>query len=159
MIMWFMLLRNAFKLFVMRWRYIYWYGAKGEVLTDAVMNQLIAAYPEFYGKYTPEQMTAYKNQARGKLGLDCSGFITLISGIFGASFQIWDKCVNKTDVVHCTAGSFLYKKGHCGLDIGYGYCMHIGIMGETITISKIQDVGFTDAGQLPNYNYEGALNV
>ena len=154
----YMLLRAAFRLFVNRFSWVYWYGAKGEILTDDVMNQLIEAYPEFFGKYSREQLDYYKNISRGKYGVDCSGFITLISGIFGYTGAIWEKCVDKTDVVHGKAGYYLYKVGHCGIDIGYGFCMHIGTMGETFTISKIQDVGFTDSGALPNYNYEKAVN-
>lgn len=154
----YMLLRAAFALFVKRWRYIYWYGAKGELLTDPVMNQLIETYPEFFGRFSEDQLNEYKRISRGKIGVDCSGFITLISGIFGNTAMIWERCVNKTTPREGKAGSYLYRVGHCAIDIGYGYCMEIGAMGETFTISKISDRDFVVSGELPNYDYGKAVN-
>lgn len=154
----YMLLRAAFKLFVRRWEWIYFYGAKGELMTDAVMNQLIEAYPGFYGKYSPEQLEYFKTVSRGKYGVDCSGFITLISGIYGNSAMIWEKCTDKTDIVNGKAGYFLYKPNHCAVDIGYGFGMDIGTMGESFQIFKLQDRGFIGSGALPGYNYEKAVN-
>ena len=154
----YMLLRAAFKLYVMRWRYIYFYGAKGELLTEPVMNQLIEAYPEFYGKFSLAELEEIKRVSRGKIGVDCSGFITLISGIYGSSAMLWDKCVDKTTPKEGKAGYMLYKKGHVGIDIGYGYLMEIGTIKETFTISKISDRDFTGSGALPNYDYRKAVN-
>lgn len=158
----FILLRTAFKLYVNRDKYIYFYGAKGETLTDGIMNAFIEAYPSYYKRFTKEELAKFKNQARGKIGLDCSGFITAISGIYGNSAMIYEACPKKTTVANGKAGSFLFKRGdgvnHCGLDIGYGYCMHIGSMGKTIEIAKIQAVGFTMSGELPEYDYSGATN-
>ncbi len=154
----YMLLRNAFKLYVNRFRYIYFYGAKGELMTEPVMNQLIESYPEFYGKYSPEQIAEIKEKARGKIGLDCSGFITQISGIYGNTAMLWEKCVNKTTPREGVAGSMLYKKGHVGIDIGYGYEMEIGRVNETFEINKISERDFVSSGQLPYYDYGKAVN-
>lgn len=154
----YMLLRAAFKLYVNRYRYIYFYGAKGELMTDPVMNQLIETYPEFYGKYSPEEIEEIKKNARGKIGVDCSGFITLISGIYGSSAMLWEKCTDKTTPRDGKAGYMLYKKGHVGIDIGYGYEMEIGRVNCTFEINKISDRDFVSSGALPNYDYGKAVN-
>lgn len=154
----YMLLRAAFKLYVHRWRYVYFYGAKGELLTEPVMNQLIEAYPGFYSKYSPDEIAEIKNVSRGRIGVDCSGFITLISGLYGNSSQLWEKCVNKTTPKEGKAGAMLYRPGHVAIDIGYGYEMEIGTPKSTFEINKISDRDFISSGELPGYNYERAVN-
>lgn len=159
----FILLRTAFLLFVNRKNYIYFYGAKGEKLDTQSMDALIKAYPGYYSRFSTEQLNEFKRLSWGKIGFDCSGFITAISGIFGSSAQIWEKCVKKTSVANGKAGSYLFKQGdgmnHCGIDIGYGYCMHCPGMGRTLEIAKIQAVGFTMSGELPGYDYSLSTNV
>lgn len=152
------LLRNAFQLYVNRWRYVYFYGAKGELMTEPVMNQLIETYPEFWAKYSPEEIADIKNVSRGRIGLDCSGFITMISGIYGNSAMLFDKCVDKTTPRDGKAGYMLYKPNHVSIDIGYGYCMEIGTPKETFIISKISDRDFIASGALPDYDYRKAGN-
>ena len=154
----YMLLRAALKLYVNRFRYIYFYGAKGELMTEPVMNQLIETYPEFYGKFSPDEITEIKNNARGKIGIDCSGFITLISGIYGNSAMLWDKCTDKTTPRDGKAGYMLYKSNHCGIDIGYGFLLEIGRVNSTIELNKISDRDFVGSGALPYYDYTKAVN-
>lgn len=152
------ILRKAFKLYCDRFGYAYFYGAKGEVLTEKRMNELIATYPEYFSRFSPQALEEIKRYSKGKKGIDCSGFLTLITGIFGSSAQLFDCTVDKTTVTDGKAGYMLYKIGHCGVDIGYGYCMHIGSAGNTIEIAKIQSVGFTNSGAFPGYDYSEANN-
>lgn len=152
----YMILRNAFKMYVDRYKYAYFYGAKGEKLTEKKMNEFIARYPEYYGRFSEQALEEIKRYSRDKIGYDCSGFITAISGIEGYSAKLYEKTVHKTSVEAGKAGYLLYKSGHVGIDIGYGYCMHIGSAGSTIEIAKIQSVGFTRSGALPNYDYSEA---
>lgn len=152
----YMILRNAFKMYVNRFRYAYFYGAKGEVLTEKRMNELILGYPEYYSRFSAQALEEIKRYSRGKIGYDCSGFLTAITGIPGYSASLYEQTTDKTTVEKGKAGYMLYKKGHCGVDIGYGYCMHIGSSGNTIEIAKIQSVGFTNSGAFPNYDYSEA---
>lgn len=155
----YMLLRNAFKVYCVRWRYAYFYGAKNELLTEQRMNELINIYwTEHFNRYSENELKEIKDFSRNKIGLDCSGFITLISNISGSSAMLFEACPYKTSVSNGKAGSLLYKKSHCGIDIGYGYCMHMPIENHTIEIAKIQDIGFTDSGELPDYDYSEANN-
>ena len=72
--------------------------------------------------------------------------------------MLYEETVDKTSVQNGKAGYMLYKTGHCGVDIGYGYTMHIGSCGSTFEIAKIQDVGFTNSGAFPGYDYSKANN-
>lgn len=152
------ILKNAFNLYVNRFRYAYFYGAKGEILTDKRMTELIKAYPNYYERFSEQALEEIKRYSRGKIGLDCSGFLSMISGVSGNSASLFKKTENKTTPANGKAGYLLYKKGHCGVDIGYGYCMHIGTSGNTIEIAKIKSVGWTDSGAFPGYDYSEAKN-
>jgi len=152
------ILRKAFRFYVDRNRYAYFYGAKGERLTVATMDALIKAYPSYYGRFSPQALEEIKRYSQNKIGYDCSGFLTAITGITGNSAMLYEKTVDKTTVEQGKAGYMLYKKGHCGLDIGYGYCMHIGTSGSTFEIAKIQTIGFDRSGAFPNYDYSEANN-
>ena len=155
----YMILRKAFKMDVNRFRYAYFFGAKGEILTEKKMDELIAIYwNEYYSRFSPQTLEEIKRYSKGKIGIDCSGFLTKITGLYGSSSMLYDATVDKTSVENGKAGYMLYKQGHCGVDIGYGYCMHIGSSGSTIEIAKIQDVGFTNSGAFPDYDYSKANN-
>lgn len=89
----------------------YLYGAKGEVITDELINRLAAENPRIY-------TNTYINKARklkGCLGLDCSGLIykTGVCDIIGS----WDmqhrfKNVSISDV---KPGYIVYKRGHVAI--------------------------------------------
>lgn len=150
------LLKAAFSMYVNRFRYAYFYGAKGETLTDKRMTELIKTYPNYYGRLSEQAIEEIKRYSRGKIGLDCSGFITAISGVTGDSASLYKKTEDKTTPAKGKAGYLLFKKGHVGIDIGYGYCMHIGTAGATFEIASIKSVGWTDSGALPGYDYAEA---
>lgn len=155
----YMLLRNAYKVYVQRENYAYFYGAKNVVLTDSVMRDLVSAYwDEHFSRYDNKQLEVISNYSRGKIGLDCSGLITLISGIYGSSGQLFDACTKKTSIVDGKAGSLVWRPGHVGIDIGYGYCMHIPSEMHTLEIAKLQTIGFEKSGELPGYDYSEAIN-
>ena len=155
----YMILRRAFKMYVERDRYAYFYGAKGEKLTETVMNNLIERYyNEYWSRFSVQALEEIKRFSKNRIGYDCSGFITAITGIPGYTASLYANTVNKTSVTDSKAGALLYKPGHVGLDIGYGYTMHIGSAGNTIEIAKIQSVGFTKAGEFKGYDYSEANN-
>ena len=153
----YMVLRRAFKMYVERDRYAYFYGAKGEKLTEKRMEELIQQYwNEYYSRFSVQALEEIKRFSKNRIGYDCSGFITAITGIPGYSASLYANTVHKTSVTESKAGALLYKPGHVGIDIGYGYAMHIGSSGATIEIAKIQTVGFTKAGEFKGYDYSEA---
>ena len=152
------ILRKAYALYVERDNIAYFYGAKGQVLTDKVMDALIAAEPKHFSKYTEAELKKIKSFSRGKIGYDCSGFVGACVGCQEWSGGLWSHCYNKTTVSNGKAGCILYKQGHVGLDIGYGYAMDIPTEGKTIRIFRNNTTGFIGAGEYRGFDYSEANN-
>ena len=87
-------IKKALYMYVHRNEYAYFYGAKGEVLTENYMDMLIRMYPNHFKQYTPAQLRQIKNYSIGKIGYDCSGFITACTGAQGNSAMQLDSCNN-----------------------------------------------------------------
>lgn len=110
--------------------FAYFYGAKGQILTDEVMDSLIACEPNYFKKYSPNELEEIKRNSRGRRGFDCSGFIgNYCLGVEGYSAFLIAQTVNKTrDMYKDTAGCLLYTtrggtSRHIGIDVGYGFCI------------------------------------
>lgn len=158
---WDEVVKKALEVYLHRDEYAYFYGAKGEVMTDAVMDALIMAEPAFFSRYTNSQIRQFKDFARGKIGLDCSGYVALCTGIHTWSGGLWDRCVNKTtDIYQGVAGSLLWTPGHVGLDIGYGYGLDFPRMGSTCELFRHLENkrAWYGCGQLIGIDYDGADN-
>ena len=155
---WDQAIKQALYMYVHRNQYAYFYGAKGQVLTEGVMNSLIDCYPQhFNGRYSKEELDAVKLFSKGKIGFDCSGFTEYCTGTPGSSAMQISECYNVSgDLVQGVAGSLLYKKGHIGLDIGYGYFLHMPHEGDSIILGKILEYDWTTTGQSNYINYKGA---
>ena len=154
----YMILRRAFKLYCNRGNIAYFYGAKGQVLTDAAMDALIKCEPKYFSQYSEAQLKKIKDFSRGKIGYDCSGFVGACVGVMEWSGGLWSHCVNKSTVSQGKAGCILYRKGHVGLDIGYGYAMDCPKEGRTLEIFKNSpsDRRFTGAGEYYLFDYSEA---
>lgn len=143
--------------------YAYFYGAKGQRLTDSVMEALWAAEPAYFKKYNAAQKKAIFDYSRGKIGYDCSGFIGAVTGCMMWSGAQWDHCDHKTsDLALGPGGSILYRPGHVGLDIGIGgFYLHMPSEMHSVEMGKISDgyVQWTGTG-LMSYliDYTGAIN-
>ena len=111
---------------------VYFYGAKGCILTEDTMNYLIQAEPGYWRGYTEKEIAQIKHNSLGKIGGDCSYFTGWVAGE--------DHCYSIGQFVHCTektrdlaagkAGSLLFttyggEGRHVGRDIGYGYFLHM----------------------------------
>lgn len=139
-----------------REKYCYFYGAKGQTMTDTTMDALIAAQPTYFSKYTMQQIEDIKNYSRGKIGLDCSGFTGKCIGNMTYSGAQIENCGTYETLAGGPAGSLLYKPGHIGLDIGYGYFLHFPIEGRTCELSKISNYDWQKSGQSKAIDYSGA---
>lgn len=158
---WDEVVKKALDVYLHRDKYAYFYGAKGQVMTENTMNALIAAEPAFFGKYTTAQLRQFKDFARGKIGYDCSGFVALCTGINTWSGGLWERCYDKTpDIYQGVAGSLLYMPGHVGLDIGYGFGLDFPRMGSTCELFRHLEGtrGWTGCGKLEGVAYDGADN-
>lgn len=140
--------------------YAYFYGAKGQVLTDDAMNRLWAAEPGYFSRYSDGQKRMIFDWSRGKVGLDCSGFIAKITGCNTYSGAIIGKCTQiSTDISSGVAGSILWRPGHVGIDIGYGYYLHFPSELHSCELGRIREdtISWEKTGLLTPYiDYKGA---
>ena len=156
----YMILRRAYNLYLNRDNICYFYGAKGQVMTDAAMDALIKAEPEYFAQYSEDEIKKIRKYSKGKIGYDCSGFVGACVGVMEWSGALWSHCVNKTTVKQCKAGSILYRKGHVGIDLGYGMAMDVPKEMHSIEIfrNSPSDRKFTGAGEYYLYDYSEANN-
>ena len=101
-------IKKALNMFYHRDEYAYFYGAKGQVLTDEVMNTLISLEPAYFSKYTTQELSAYKAFSRGKIGYDCSGFVSAVVGAENYSTGHYHAGAEKTTPLLGTEGNGLY---------------------------------------------------
>lgn len=165
-------IKNGLYAYVHRKEYAYFYGAKGKVLTDSVMNTLIQLSPSYFKKYTASEIEQIKNNSRGKIGYDCSGFVGWVC--------TGDECYSKAQINNCSfitndlvagvAGSILFTTHggtgrHIGIDIGYGYCLDMGREStdwaienglDSIRLRKILDCDWEVSGESNVIDYTGA---
>lgn len=155
------ILKRAFDLYTQRDNIAYFMGAKVQVLTDELMDQLRKDYWDAHFKrYTDAEFQKIKDWSRGKLGMDCSGFVGYcVNDKWLYSGALWERCVNKTTVKDCKAGSILYRVGHVGLDIGYGYQIDCPIEMQTLRITKNSVPGFTGGGEWKYADYSKSSNI
>lgn len=154
---WYVIVQAALAVYANADNYAYFYGAKGEVLTDARMEELWNAYPNHFSKYDADMKRYIFNYSRGKIGYDCSGFVGALVGDASGSSQLIAHCPSvSTDYLSCAPANILWKEGHVGIAIGYGFCLHFPSEGHSCTLSNINSVGWTKSGYHKNVNYLGA---
>ena len=164
-ITWDQAVKNGMFAYYHRDKYAYFYGAKGQVLTDELMDYFISAEPAHFAKFSKEELKAIKDFSRGKIGLDCSGFVGWIcTGDKQYSVGQITNCHDVTsDLVAGVAGSILFTTfggsgRHMALDIGYGYFLHCPSEGHTIELGKVLDYPWEKSGQSNVIDYTGATN-
>lgn len=155
-------IKNAMQMYNDRYNYAYFYGAKGQRLTNNVMDALIAAEPKYFSRYSKSEIAAIKNFSLGKIGFDCSGFINAITGQSNYSTGYFEDCPVKTNPKDGVEGSCLYTtfRGtgrHIGIDIGKGFFLHMAKEGESVIFDKISNYAWEKSGQIKGIDYKGAL--
>lgn len=157
---WDEVIKDALAYHLHKENYAYFYGAKGQVLTDAVMEQLWQSEPDYFKRYSEGQKKMIFDWSRGRVGYDCSGFISAVTGCRSYSGGILAQCRDIiTDISAGVAGSILWLPGHVGLDIGYGYYLQTGKELESIEIGRIKEgaINWQKSGMLTGYiDYTGA---
>jgi len=159
---WDQVVKDALYYLVHKEEYAYFYGAKGQLLTEAEMERLWNAEPEYFKKYDEPMKKKIFKYSKNKIGFDCSGFIGRVTGCNTWSGSIWARCSKKSDNLFSgPAASILWKPGHVSLDIGYGYFVHFPSELHSCEIGRIsENLDFFQAtGQLVTYiDYNGATN-
>ena len=167
-------IKNGLNAYRHRDEYAYFFGAKGQRLTDATMDALWNAEPNHFAKFSPEEKAQIFRNSRGKIGIDCSAFTGWIcTGDRQYSTGQINNCKLITTPALGVAGSLLYttfggRGRHIGLDIGYGYCLDAGYEStdaivksnnHSIRLTRIAETAWEKSGQSKLLDYTGASNL
>lgn len=154
-------IKRAERYLIDRDKYCYFFGAKGDYMSDTKMEYLWRMYYDTYFYKYKDRKKELFDFCRGKIGFDCSGFITKIFDLpIQNSTSLYENCPIKTSVVDGVHGSLLWKPGHVGIDVGYGRFIHIGSAFGSFEQGLNRDnPGFWQkSGQLKNVDYSRANN-
>ena len=149
---------RAVDLYSRREDFAYFYGAKGCVLTDATIRTLMAAEPLYFSQYTDKQIRDIYDYSIGKIGIDCSGYINLLTGQFNWSTGYWTQSINRGSPCAGTWGNLLYTTfngtgRHVGIDIGEGRFLHAPKEMHTIEMGMIREYPWEGSGQIAGISY------
>lgn len=167
MIPWWVVVEAAKNIYRERNDYAYFYGAKGQVLTEPVMDALIAAEPGYFARrYTEDQIKAIKNYSIGKIGLDCSGFVCYVLEMAGVitrdqwtySTDLIGECQVKKPPLEIPAAGILYRcppstGRHIGIDIDGGKFLHMGREGCSVEMGDNHTGYWEIGGEFPGIDY------
>lgn len=156
MISWITVVKNGLNMLVHSGEYAYFYGAKGEKLDRETMERLYTTYQNRYAGWSTNEKERLFAYCEGKIGYDCSGFVGTLTGDMSYSGAQIGHCLIKTTPQDGVAGSVLYKNGHVGIDIGYGYFLHMPAEFRTIEIGKISEYDWEKSGEHGYIDYIGA---
>lgn len=169
---WYQVVKDALQMYKDRDKYAYFYGAKGQKLTKATMDALWNAEPDYFKKYSDEEKAQIYKNSLNKIGLDCSGFVTRVTGETGYSIGIYNKRTKETSLAEGVAGQFLFTTfngagRHIGLDAGWGFSFDMGnestdymvsVHKDSVRLLSIGDVAWEHSFQTAAVNYNGSLN-
>lgn len=151
---------RAFEFYHRRNNFCYLYGCKGQIVTPALCQEMFKAYPEHFAKYSEKEKQEIIQNSKGKIALDCSGFVcacfnwlpqTYSTALYG---QAKKEYPNYTE---SRAGCMLYTTfggtgRHIGLDCGSGLFAHMGNESTNANIAKgIDSVRLEWFTNFPNY--------
>lgn len=158
---WDSIIKKALFVYVHRDEYTYCLGGVGQPVES---NEIKNLYEYYYNNgYKDTMGMTYSEWAKinkGKKCFDCSGFLDYLRGQvehIDSSWTYGDMKKNKS-LVDGVAGSALWKKGHVGLDIGYGYFLHFPNWNRTCELGKISEYNWTSSHLISDVDYNGANN-
>lgn len=175
MIRWNKFVQNALWIYTQRSNCTYCLGCSGEVAgRDSRVeanwryyfnqpdyhDKIAATIPGYSDTMSEDQAWgAWLTVYRGKLCFDCSGLLDWCLDYKGVhKYSSWDfgGMPKNASIKAGPAGSVLWRKGHVGLDIGYGYNIEICNFGKTIELNQTATRDFTDSIKCKDVDYTGA---
>ncbi len=146
--------KNAMAIFYHRDRFTYCLSGDGQKADEFQYNY------DYYKSYHNNKSFAHwlRDGASGKYVFDCGGFVTAVTGmnIYLTSSDLRGKGLHRTTPEKGVAGSMLWKAGHVGIDIGYGYFLHFPDYDHTCELGKISQYDWKESYQLPGIDYAGS---
>lgn len=157
---WDEMIKRALYIYTHRDEYTYCLGASGQMVGSPTVNNLFSYYyKNGYAEKIGMDLETWNRTHAGKKAFDCSGFLDYCRNgktghdLTSHNYGIMEKY---PDLVKGTAGACLWKYGHVGLDIGYGFYVHFPNWNRTCEFGKILESDFTESIKISDINYEGA---
>lgn len=123
--------------------YVYLYGAKAVRLTsEAQIRDYFRREPNYYSRYSSEELNQIVRNSLGHICADCSGFTGWVcTGDKQYSIGQINNCSKYSSLALGKTGSILFttwggQGRHIGLDVGNGLCMHMGYESTDANIKK-----------------------
>ena len=153
--------------------YVYFYGAKDIVLTEANMDYLSKSEPKYFSRYSEDEIAQIKRNSISKRGIDCSGFVGWVcTGDKQYSTGQIANCSKYTSLKDGNTASILYTSWggngrHIGLDIGNGYTLQAAYESTDanikagragIILSKMTETAWEKSGESNCVDYTGAYS-
>jgi NurA-like 5'-3' nuclease len=139
-------------------QFAYLYGADGQTGIDELVDEMVYMYSSHFKEVAKSYNTTLENLiaeikefVRGKTCFDCSGFICYLvnDNKYDANSTALNGYCNKhTTISAGVAGSLLWKQGHVGIDIGYGYFIHMPNELRSVEIGKNSEYDWKQSGEL-----------
>lgn len=126
----------------------YVYGMKGEVMTEAIYNQLKQVYGDFVWDSDRQKI--------GKVCCDCSGLISWATGIARSSQNYYDTALEVHPIAaidKAPIGAAVWRKGHIGIYIGNGEYIAEDGSAYGCRINNLHKAGFTHWLKLKDIDY------
>lgn len=153
------MIKTALYIYLHKDEYTYCLGAFGEpVESERIKNLYNYYYENGYKDVMGMNYNQQREKNRGKKCFDCSGFVGYCQGNTSHSLSSWSygELPKNESLVKGVAGSALWKKGHVGLDIGYGYFLHFPNYNRTCEFGKISDYPWTSSHLINGIDYKGS---
>lgn len=119
----------------------YAYGAKGEVLTEQVLERLIRNNPS---QYTANYIDKTKKNL-GRVCVDCSGLISWYTGIERSSAGYFDTAKKKvlvSNLDESMKGWAMWKRNHIGIYVGSGKCVEAKGVDYGVVLSDVRETSW-----------------
>lgn len=134
----------------------YVFGMKGQILTEALLQQLAAVNPKVY---TSQYITKARS-FMGKHCTDCSGLITWCTGILrgSANYRETAREVKPIGTLNeSMTGWALWKPGHIGVYIGNGKCIEAKGINYGTVETRAQDTPWVSVLKLKDIDYSAQV--
>lgn len=155
------IIKKGLYIYVHRDEYTYCLGGNGELAeSQRIKNLYEYYYNNGYKDTMGKPYSEWLKENKGKKCFDCSGFLNYICGITEHSRSSWTYggMSPNASLVDGVAGSTVWKRGHVGLDIGYGYFLHFPNFNRTCELGKILEYDWTRSVLIDDIDYNGANN-
>lgn len=131
----------------------YAYGAKGEILTEQLLERLIRENP---AQYTSDYIKKTRKNL-GRICVDCSGLISWYTGIKRGSSGYLDTAKKKvlvSQLDESMKGWAMWRRNHIGIYVGNQQCVEAKGVDYGVVLSDVRDTSWEYVIKLEDICYD-----